>query len=150
MDSTATGPEVGFETVLREAVGVFRDYETFQTALEELQSSGFGRTDLSTVAAKATVERTLGHSYSTVEEIEDDPAVPRSIFISKVSLGDAKGVAIGGIVYLFAIPAAAVLAALGVEDMLIISGVLAAGAVGGAAGWLIARRLDRRYADRFL
>jgi hypothetical protein len=137
------------DALLREAVGVFRDYEKFQSALDDLQSSGFGRTDLSTVASKQAVERILGRFYTTTEEIEDNPEVPRSIFISKASLGDAEGVLIGGSVYLFAVTVAAVLAAMGFDNLSIILGVLVAGAVGGLIGYLIARYLDRRYSERF-
>jgi hypothetical protein len=106
------------DALLREAVGVFRDYEKFRSALDDLQSSGFGRTDLSTVASKQAVERILGRFYTTTEEIEDNPEVPRSIFISKASLGDAEGVLIGGSVYLFAVTVAAVLAAMGFDKAL--------------------------------
>jgi hypothetical protein len=62
----------------REAVGVFIRLEDFQDAIDELLSSGFHRAELSLLASERAVQEKLGHRYKKVNELRDDPRVPRS------------------------------------------------------------------------
>jgi hypothetical protein len=133
---------------LREVVGVFDDQEHLQAAVDELQANGFNRTDISTVADFATVEEALGRTYADVREIEDNGEIPRSIYVSKRSLGDAEGVMIGVAVYVPTLVVAAALAANGYSDRTIVWGVIIAGALGGLVGYMIARWFDGRYLRR--
>ncbi len=133
---------------VREVVGLFDDQEHLQAAVDELQASGFDRADISTIADAPTVERALGRVYADVREIADDGTIPRKLYVSRTSLGDAEGVLIGLAVYVPTVIVAAALAANGMADEAILWGVLFAGAVGGILGYWIARRLDRRYVRR--
>lgn len=127
----------------REAVAVFGDVEGFQTAIDALQGGGFARSDIETVARRRTVERLRGRFYDDVAEIEDDASVPRAPFVSRTSLGDAEGMAIGMPAYGFAVVAASVLAADGAETGAVAAAVAAAGSAGGALGFLGSRLIER-------
>ena len=69
--------EAAGETV-REAVGVFHDAESFQNAVEDLLKAGFDRSELSLLAGARAIEQKLGHAYQKIQELEDDPTVPRA------------------------------------------------------------------------
>lgn len=142
MTSTWTGRKV------REAVGVFRDPESLQHAIDTLLSHGFDRAELSLLADEAAVERSLGHAWRGVKELEDDEGVARASYHSKESLGDAQGGLIGGLGYVGAMAGAGGVLLLGLPlTGTLIAGLLAGGA-GGLAGWALARRLGRRQAAR--
>lgn len=125
MTSDSTTPSV------REAVTVFEDSGTLLDAIDELESSGFDREDLSLLAGKETVEEKLGHVFERVEDLEDEPDTPRRAFISPESVGDAKGWAIGGLLYVGGVSAAGAVVASGGT---VLAAILAASVVGGAGG----------------
>src|SRR6185295_16580201 len=102
---------------VREVVGVFDDPGQLQVTVDALQEAGFSRHDISTVADVAKVDRALGGHYLNVRAIEDNADVPRRIFISKVSLGDAEGILVGVAVYVPAMLAAAIAAGRGGDAM---------------------------------
>ena len=129
----------------REVVGVFADQEQLQRAVDELQVHGINRANISTVASSKRLFREIGHGYVNVRDIEDDGEIPRTIYVSKRSLGNAEGVLIGAAIYVPTLIVAANLAARGASDGTLILGVAIAGAVGGLIGWWFARRLDRGY-----
>jgi hypothetical protein len=79
--------EEKFNTI-REAVGVFDNPETLQEAIDELMSSDFDRAELSLLASEQTVDEKLGHHYEKVKELEDDPMIPRTAYVSTESIGD--------------------------------------------------------------
>jgi hypothetical protein len=76
---------------IREAVAVFPDAASLEDAIDELRSSGFDRPEISLLAAQGTVDEKLGHIYERVSDLEDDPSVPRTAYISTESRGDAEG-----------------------------------------------------------
>lgn len=139
-------PSIGTPTV-REAVAVFEDAGSLQAAIDELLGSGFDRAELSLVAGERTVEAKLGHAYRKVEELEDDPQVPRTAYVSTEAIGDAEGGLIGGLFYLGAVTAAGgMIASGGTMAGAILAAVLAGGA-GGFAGSALARLIDYHHAD---
>lgn len=89
------------ETV-REAVAVFDTADQLQGAIDQLLSSGFDRAELSLLASDHAVTDKLGHKYRRVEELEDDPSVPRRAYVSTESIGDAEGAVIGSLMYVTA------------------------------------------------
>ena len=129
----------------REVVGVFRDLPSAQEAVEQLQSSGFNRADISTLARMNVVESTLGHALTDIREMEDDPKAERSVFISRRSLGDAEGLLIAAGIYLGAVVGAGFSAAAGASDQGIILAVVILGGVGALLGYAIAHWLGTRY-----
>ncbi|WP_431860686.1 hypothetical protein [Azospirillum sp.] len=128
---------------VREAVAVFDDPDRLDGAVAELQQCGFNRADLSIADGERC--RTLGIAYTDAREIEDNPKVPRTVFISKASVGDAEGVLIGGAVYLGAVVAAGVAAASGVGITGTIAVVTVAAALTGAVGLYLRGSVHRRY-----
>ena len=80
-------------------VGVFDDVEPLHAAIDELESSGFDRAELSLVDGEHVVEEKLGHLYEKVSEFDDDPKVPRTAYVSTEAIGDAEGALIGGLMY---------------------------------------------------
>jgi hypothetical protein len=124
-----TGPS----PTLREAVAVFHDPEALQGAIDELLSSGFDRAELSLLASEQAIETKLGHSYRKVAELEDDPRVPRTAYVSVESIGDAEGGLIGGLMYIGAVAAASGVVASGGT----LAGAFLAAAMAGIGGGLI-------------
>jgi len=134
------------ETV-REAVGVFDSAEDLENALDGLLSHGFDRAELSLLASEHAIEKKLGHRYATVEEVEDDPEVPRRALVRRAETGAAEGAVLGGFMYVGAVAAAgAVIAAGGPAGTAIVAAVLSGGA-GALVGGGLARLIGRHHAD---
>jgi hypothetical protein len=128
---------------VREAVGVFKDAETLQEAIDELMSSGFDRAELSLLASEDAVEAKLGHIYRKVSELEDDVDVPRAAYVSTESVGDAEGAVVGGLMYVGAGVLMGPVAFAGGT----LAAVTAAAAAGVGAGGLIGSILAKWLGD---
>ncbi len=118
---------------IREAVGVFQSAEALEAAIEDLQSNGFDRAEISLLGADKALETKLGHRYARVKSEEDDVNAPRTAWISTESTGDAEGALMGGLMYIGATAAMAAVFATGGAA----AAALAAGLAGGGAGGLI-------------
>jgi hypothetical protein len=94
-------------------------------------SSGFHRAELSLLAGEDAVNDKLDGHYVSVGAAADDPAIPRTAYVSPEAIGDAQGGMVGGLVYAGAIVAAGVIA---VSGGTIAATVIAATLVGGAGG----------------
>ena len=129
--------------VAHEAVGVFNRSEDFQDAIDELLSSGFHRAELSLLASERAVQEKLGHRYKKVNELQDDPRVPRTAYVSTEAIGGAEGGLIGALMYVGATAAAGVIVVSGGT----LAGVIAAMALAGGAGGLIGTLLARWIGD---
>ncbi len=130
----------------REAVGVFHDEESLRSAVDELLISGFDRSDVSLVAGRRKFEKTLGHMYETVAEIEDDPDAPHRAYIGPNSRTEASASAIGGLAYVGAMGAVGTIVASGGTVAAALAGAAAAGGAGGALGAALASYIGRRHA----
>lgn len=131
---------------MHEVVGVFTDLNALDAAVTELQSQGFNRADLSISRIDANERR--ASALRAVRDIEDDPGAPRTVFVSKVSLGDAEGALIGGFAYVAAVAAAAVAVAEAQSIPSVVWTATIAGLCGGLLGYLLARRIEGAYARR--
>jgi hypothetical protein len=140
--------EMRDEILIRETVGVFQDQENFQSAIDDLLSSGFDRADLRFLASRTAVEEKLGHAYRTVRELEDEPAVPRVAYVSTESIGDAKGGVAAALIYIGAVATAGAVFASGGTVAAAIATAVAAGAGGAALGMLLDRHIEDRYLQR--
>jgi len=130
---------------LTEAVAVFDDLGSLEAAIDELQSSGFNRAELSLLANEDVVEEKLGHLYDRVSELEDDPEVPRTAYIPTETVGDAEGAVIGVFVYV----AGGVIAAVAAGSGGTLAGVIAATAMAGGAGGLIGSVFAKSVGDHY-
>jgi hypothetical protein len=133
-------------TTIPEAVGVFHQAEDLQSAIDELLSSGFHRSELGLLADVSTVERKLGHRLGNSSALADDAAAPRSAYVSPEAIGDAEGGLIGGLVYVGAAVAAGVAVASGGTLAVIITAVVLAGGTGGLLGSVLATWLGDHHA----
>lgn len=131
------------ETVT-EAVGVFHDVSTLDAAVEELRAVGFQKDEISLLASEEAVEKKLGHRYTRVEELEDDPNAPRRIYRTRESLGESEDLLVGSLTYLPAVLAAGtVVASAGV-----VAAAITGTAVGGALlGTVLGHWMDRNHAQ---
>jgi outer membrane lipoprotein SlyB len=132
---------------IREAVGVFHESDTLQEAIDELLSSGFDRAEISLLAGQNAVKVKLGHSYRKVTELEDDPRVPRTAYVSLESLGDAEGGLIGGLMYVGAVVAGGAVVASGGTLAGAFLAAAMAGSAGGLVGSALGKLIDYHHAD---
>ena len=129
-----------------EVVGVFHSPEDLESAINELLVSGFDRAELSLLASEAAVAEKLGGYYRSASDLADDPAVPRTAFVSTAAIGDAEGGLIGGLAYLGAIAAVGAVVMSGGAMAAIITAAVLAGGTGGLIGSALARWVGHHHA----
>ena len=130
-----------------EAVGIFHRGEDLQSAIDELLSSGFHRSALGLLASEAAVQEKLSGQFKNVSALADDPAVPRSDYVSPEAIGDAQGGLIGALVYVGAAAAAGAVIASGATLVAIITAVVVIGGTGGLLGSVLAKWLGGHHAS---
>ncbi|MGH6962336.1 MAG: hypothetical protein ACREE7_17780 [Dongiaceae bacterium] len=136
------------DTKIREAVGVFHDEKSLQSAVDALLVAGFDRSYVSLLAGQHAIESKLGHHFEKVAELEDDPEVPTQAYVGTDSRTEGKAAIVGGLFYVGAVAAAGMIVASGGT----MAAALIAGAVAGGGGGLIgaalAQFLEHRHANR--
>lgn len=132
---------------VREAVGVFDNAESLEAAIDELQSSGFDRSDISVLAGVNTVEKKLGHRYKKVADLADDTKVPTTAFVSTEAMGDAEGALIGVLLFVGAVSVAGAVVASGGALAAAYTAAAIGGATGGMAGMGLSSFLKQHHAD---
>jgi len=137
------------EAEVREAVGVFQTVEALQGAIDELLSSGFDRADLSLLASVHAVEEKLGDKSFRRVELEDNPAAPRTEYVSPDAIGTAEGGLISGLMYLSAVATAGVIALSGGPLTAMVVGAAVAGGAGGLIGAGLADLVGHQRAGYF-
>jgi outer membrane lipoprotein SlyB len=132
------------ERTVREAVAVIEDVESLEAAVEALEAVGFAAADISLLAGHATVERKLGRMYTRVEELADEPAAPRTAFVSSRTVEQREKMVMGSMTTLPTLIAAGTVVASAGAVAAAIAGAAVTGALLGnvLAGWM-----DRRHAD---
>lgn len=128
----------------REAVAVLDDLVSLEKTVEDLRAAGFAEEDISLLAGHATVESKLGRMYERVEEMEDDPAAPRTAFVSSKDFSRREGMVIASLTYLPTLIAAGTVVASAGAVAAAIAGVAVAGA---SIATLLTRWMDKRHAD---
>jgi hypothetical protein len=126
---------------------IFHDAESLESAIEELESSGFDRAAISLLASEEAVIEKLGHVYSRIEELEDDETVPRTAFVSTAAIGDAEGALIGGLLYVGALAAAGAVVMSGGTMAAAITAAVMAGGGGAAIGAIMAKWVGNHHAE---
>jgi hypothetical protein len=132
--------------VRKEVVGVFADAATLEAATEELHARGFDAARLTMLASEAAVVKKLGHKYTKIEELEDDPAAPRARFRSTLRQASEKSMWTGALAALGAAAGAGVIFISGGPlGALFTTGVIGA-EVGGFLSGVLADFLDAHQA----
>jgi hypothetical protein len=135
-------------TAIREMVAAFDSREALENAIEDLQSHGFDRSQLSLLASRATVEDELRHPLDDTHALEADPDAPRSEPLAKTDVGNVAGVTVGAPAAFAALTAAGAAAALtGGAAGIAIAALAAGGGVGALGGFLAKKYNDHVAAD---
>jgi hypothetical protein len=142
----SVGQAAELEAGVHEAVGLFTDADALQGAIDELLSSGFDRADLSLLGSERSLETSLAHRL-TRGELEDNPAVPRGVYVSPDAIGTAEGSLISVLAYVGGVVTAGVIAIGGGPLTMIILGAGVAGGAGGIVGAGLAQLLGHRRAE---
>jgi len=135
--------EPGSATAVREAVGIFADERSYHEAIDELLSSGFDHGDISMLAAEKTVQEKLKNTFTQTTDLVDssEQDVKRRHYVATESVGNAKGVMIGGLVYVGALAAAGPVIMSGGTLAVGIAAAAAAGGAGGVLGSVLSKWL---------
>lgn len=133
--------------IIREAVGVFHATADMESAIQELQESGFDRAEISLLAGEETVRQKLRHKYYDAKSLEDDPKAPRSAFVSTELIGDAEGALIGGLFYVGALASVGAVVASGGAFGAILLAMAAGGGSAVLIGSLLARVVGKHHSD---
>lgn len=135
-------------TRVREVVGVFRDAETLESAVDELENAGFNQTSISIMADSESVAEKLNHRFEPIKEMEEDSRIPRRAFVGKADRGVEESVAIGLPLYVGAMAGAAAVVASGGALALAMLAAAAGGVVGGSLGGVLAAAIGNAEAER--
>ncbi len=134
---------MGGNTTVREAVAVMEDVDSLEAAVDELREAGFAADAISLLAGSATVERKLGRMYERVEELEDDPAAPRTAFVSSQTVERREDMIVGSMTTLPTLIAAGTVVASAGAVAAAIAGTAVTGAL---IGKVLANWMDKRHA----
>lgn len=137
------------KAMIYEVVAVFDSREAVENAIEELQSNGFGRRQLSLLASPETVAQKLGHAQGDVRELADDPEAPRQAPVEAADQGDMMGLLVGTPAAIAGLAAAAVTALSGGALAGIAVAALAGTGGGAALGGVLAKLFSDRVAAYF-
>ncbi len=130
----------------REAVALFHDVRSFEEAIDELQSSGFDRAEISLLASEEAVADKLGHHYTRVENLEDNDDVPRTVYVGREGVAQGQAGVIGGLFMLGSLAATGAVVASGGTLAAAALAAATVGGTGGLIGAVFARRFGKRYA----
>lgn len=129
------------EKETREVVGLFNTLDSLQSAIDELLTSGFDRSDITLLAEDHVVREKFGGKSSV--EIEDSSA-PRTPYIESESLNEGKASLIGLFFYVGAIFGASVLWAANRGFAESIFGGVFTGVLAALAGVAIIKSIGKR------
>lgn len=132
---------------VREAVGIFDDYDQLEQAIEALQVGGFARHHISVLGSDGAVKERFGAPHVQTGLLEDHPDAPRSPDIKKEELAIAQGALMSG--GMLTGMAAAFIAAGGLAVPGLLATVLIAGTGGTAVGAVLAKLLGDKHAEFF-
>jgi hypothetical protein len=125
----------------REVVAVFATAEALESAIFALETHGFDRAAFSLLASEHAAERSLGHRFRRVEEMEDEPKAPRATFFSRVSQAEAEFGLAPGLAFVGAV-------ALGLGTAPASLPMLLAAGGGAAIGAVLSRLIHQHHAER--
>ncbi len=124
----------GETNIVREAVAVFATEQALQQAIDDLQTSGFNRSEISILASNPKDSRKLELIFQDIRSLEDNEEVPRTAIYSPESRAEAEAAVIGIPIYIGAVGGMFAAVASGGTLALILAAAIAAGVAGGGAG----------------
>ncbi|MFT6556292.1 hypothetical protein [Sneathiella sp.] len=138
---------------VREAVGVFDDIGAIHDCVDELQSQGFDRSDITMLARDQVVGSKSLLPIEDTLQTEDSPSALRGPVIEPESVGDAKGALLGAPIYILTLACAGVSAAFGLSTVMLLIVSAIGGLMGAGIGLILMNIVDKRqtgYYDRQL
>ncbi len=126
---------------MREVVGVFKDLDNMQSAIDELLTDGFDQSMISVLAPQAVVREALGDQSLSAEKLGENPQAPHGAYIDPEARNEAKASLIGALFYIGAISGAGMALAAGGTLGAAIAAALALGGGGGLIGATLAQLL---------
>lgn len=134
---------------VREAVGLFHSISEVHDCIDDLQSKGFDRSDITMLARPYIFQPTSEVTLHDMQALEDNPTLARGPIIEPESLGDAQGALIGLPIYVATLLGAGIAAAFDAGAVILITVAALAGLCGGAAGiamaWALRNRQKKYY-----
>lgn len=143
-DQSDDGSAVEYQ--VREAVAVFTDPETLETAIEDLQMAGITRPQINLMASDRAAREKLGYS-GDVHELAEKSEAPTGAPVSRYEIAEGKAALVSGLAAVGSFTAIGAVVATGGTLAAIIAAAIGAGGVTGGLGGLIARALGQRHAE---
>ncbi len=129
---------------VREAVGIFHDIGAIHDCIDDLQSNGFDRSDITMLSRQQVVGSQSTLPINDTLQTEDSPAALRGPVIEPESMGDAQGALLGIPIYILTLTGAGISAAFGLATILLLTITALAGIVGAAIGAIFVYMLRKR------
>lgn len=129
---------------VREAVGLFHSVNKIHDCIDDLQSQGFDRSDITMLARPYIFQSASDAMLHDMQALEDNPTLERGPIVEPESLGDAQGALIGVPLYLATLAGAGIAAAFGAGTTMLIIVAGLTGLIGAAAGTAMAWALKNR------
>lgn len=140
--------EKGRRGNVREAVGVFQSEKDIQEAIDDFESSGFNHASFSRPASPEKIEDALHHPIHDIQELEDDPAIPRDTFTDPGSFSTMKALIILLPAYILALAAIAYGAATRWDTIDGIISFILLGLIGVGGGAYFSWRVASKHEER--
>ena len=128
----------------REVVGVLADAAALDAATAELLAFGFKEAQITLLAGETAIIEKLGHKYRRVEELEDDPDVPRILYRA---FDTRKTVILGSLAAIGALATAGAIFAGGGALVATLGSGLIGAEVGGFLGGVVGDFVDDQHAS---
>jgi hypothetical protein len=126
---------------VREAVGVFSEAQQLTSAIDELERTGFERSQFGILASESTVANKLCELYRRTNAVHDPMKEPAIAFVSRDSIGAAGESMTGGLYFVGMSGVAGLIVAsaavLGGALVAAVGGIVGVGLVGLAVGSVI-------------
>lgn len=132
---------------IREVVALFDDEDEMMNTIDELESKGFDRSEISILPPLEEVETALGHQVNDIHDAFYDPKTPRSFPLDYASWGDAQGVLIAAPFMAGAFAVIIFGASTGLSLGSTILMAILTGTIGALLGYLIMFLLKKRHKD---
>lgn len=130
----------------REAVGVFRDATSLESAIDALENDGFDRASISVLATDPHSGQKLEAFYKTAKDIEDNGHVPQTAFISTDERTEGEALAVAAPFYVGGVAGAVAVTAVGGALALAFAAALVTGTAAAGVGALLAGAIARHHA----
>lgn len=129
-----------------EVAAVFHDVAALENAVEKLTAAGFGDGDFNIMGTDETIREKLADGFMAVEEVADDPRVPRRAFIPRPTRRLFEAGAIGVPAFLLGMAGLAGVIATGGAAALGLAVLGASGALGATLGAALAGVMEEHHA----